>query len=929
MGTVYRAQDTVLQRFVAIKVLRTDLVADAEQKARFLFEAKAASALNHPNIVHIYSIGAADGVDFMVMEYVSGETLQRRIGTGLKVNDALMWGIQLADALDTAHRAGIIHRDLKPANVMIGERGEAKILDFGVAKLIEAQKAPPAANSETMTMAAKALTQRGMVVGSPSYMAPEQAMAKEIDGRADIFALGVVLYQGVTGTLPFRGESTAVLLAAILRDEPVPVSELAPHTPLDLERIIARCLRKDPNRRYQTMLDVKNALEEVRDDLLAGRTMTRGPSIGSAFGTGTGTGTGTGIGTGTGATAAAPSSERTLAAAAVVTKPAGRQRGRQGGWIVAAALAVAIGGGTAWMWLGRTPAARDMTLVRLTSEPTFDTTPAISPDGKWMAYATDRGGANNLDIWLRQIGTEEASGAVQLTKSASDDWEPNFSPDGSRIVFRSERDGGGVYTIPTLGGEDRLVAAKGRRPVFSPDGTMVAYWAGRIGQASTRAGWSKIFVTDLAGGNPTPVAPGFAAALYPIFSPNGKHLLFVGGQDKQGNTANWWAAPLDGGAPLDTGFQASVVRGGYDHLLLSPVAFRGGRVLYSHTTEETANMSEVELSAKTWKVEGTPRRITFGTTREDFPAVSHDGKLLFASHQSNFDVYSLSIQPNSAKPAGGVQRLTSGPAYESVRDISADGKRLVMLARHGDHGEVWGKDLETGVERQITNSAANKRQPVITPDGQWVAFAEDGTGANTIFVVPFSGGNPRRACEKCGTQSGWAPDGKHLLYTNYSEPRNPIWVLDVDTGQRQELLKHSKYNLFPRSVSPDGQWVSFGLDRGPEGVQLGLAPYRPGNPAPESEWVMITGGMTQDSYPRWSPDGATIYFTSDQDGAIGIFARRLHPATKQPLGPAFSVYRFVKPSLRMSPRAMWISVARDKIVFSLEERSGNIWMLRP
>ncbi|MBY0502272.1 MAG: serine/threonine-protein kinase [Bryobacteraceae bacterium] len=903
MGTVYRAMDTVLQRTVAVKVLRADLVANAEQKARFLQEAKAASALQHPNIVGIYHVGVADGEDYMVMEYVAGETLQQRIGHDVGVQDVLRWGIQLADALDAAHRAGIVHRDLKPANVMIGERGEAKILDFGVAKLLESAKSLGArAGGETATISPVALTHRGMVVGSPSYMAPEQAAAKEVDGRTDIFALGVVLYQAMTGVLPFRGESAAAVLASVLRDEPVPLTELVPEAPVDLERTIARCLRKEPSRRYQTMVDVRNALEEIRDDLAAGRTLTRLSAV-----------------------------QPGMMAPPATPLPAAPPRGRPWLGVAATALALLAGGAGTWWWLKRAPAVRDLTLVRLTSEPTYDTTPAISPDGKWMAYASDRGGGDNLDIWLRQIGPEGATSTVRLTNHPADEREPSFSPDGSRLVFRSEREGGGIYTIPTLGGDERLVAPRGRRPVFSPDGNRVAYWAGRIGQASTRAGWSRIFVTDLTGGNPQAVVPSFLTALYPIFTPDGQHLLFVGGNDGTANstTANWWVAPLAGGEPIDTGFQASVVRGGYDHLLKSPVAFRGDRVLFSHTTEETSDMREVEISPRTWKAEGAAHRLTFGTTREDFPSVSQDGKLVFASNLTNIDVYSLNLQPNAAKVEGNLQRVTSSPAYESVRDVSADGKRLVMLARHGGHGEVWGKDLVTGVEKQLTNTAANKRQPVITPDGQWVAFAEDGTGANAIYVVPFAGGNPRRVCERCGTQSGWAPDGRHLLYTNYSKPHNPIWVLDVETGQQKEVLKHGKHNLFPRSFSPDSRWISFGIDRGNDGVLLALAPYRPGNPAPESEWILLTDGTAQESYPRWSPDGSLIYFTSDREGPIGIFALRLDPVTKRPQGPAFSVYRFQKPSLRMNPRAMWISVARDKIVFSLEETSGNIWMLQP
>jgi Tol biopolymer transport system component len=472
--------------------------------------------------------------------------------------------------------------------------------------------------------------------------------------------------------------------------------------------------------------------------------------------------------------------------------------------------------------------------------------------------------------------------------------------------------------------------AQGRRPRFSPDGTKIAYWTGRIAGASpTRPGWGKAFVIDISGGSPIELQPDFAAAIHPIWAPDSKHVLFAGSKTTRADeSASWWVTPLDGGPAVNTGFAASLPGCRVQLLLRSPVAWYRNRIIYYQSVDETTDVREVDIPSASWKVTGEPRKLTFGTTRDDFPAVSADGRLVFCSLNSNLDVFSLPMDANTASVRGELARVTNNKAYDSVRDISRDGTRLVFLSRRTGRLEVFGKDLATGDERQLTKNKVDKRQPVISPDGGYVAYAEDGTGANSIFLVPFAGGPQKPVCEKCGTQASWAPDGKHLLITNYASLRSPILSLDVESGQTQRVLAHSQYSLFPRSVSPDGKWISFGVDRGKQGVVLALAPFRPGDPPPESEWVYLTDGSSNDVYPRWSPDCNTIYFSSDREGLIALFAQRLNPQTKHPAGRPTAIYRFGKPSLRMNPAAMWISVAADRIAFSLEELKGNIWMLQ-
>src|SRR5712692_567364 len=507
MGVVYRAVDTRLGRPVAIKVLRSEAMYDADRKGRFFQEAKAASALNHPNIITIYDIGTADGMDFIAMEFVPGKTLDRLFGRkGLSIGEALRYGVQIADALAKAHAAGIVHRDLKPGNIMVNVDAQVKVLDFGLAKLTE----PDPADELTATLD-RPRTQEGAIIGTVAYMSPEQAEGKKVDARSDIFSFGSVLYETITGHRAFDGETKMSTLAAILNREPQSVSEVTAAVPRDVEKIISRCLRKDPGRRIQTMIDLKVALQELKEESDSGRLSRTDSAVAGAS-----------------------------------------PRPRFSAFTVATALMVvaAVAGVTWWLSRSSKAPAEHLKLTRLTADSGLTTDPALSPDGKLVAYASDRSGEGNLDIWVQQISDGKAR---RLTRHEADDREPAFSPDGSSIVFRSEREGGGVYVISTLGneGEERFIAPKGRHPRFSPDGKQVAYTVGAAGSPLGSPGMGSIFVVASTGGPPRQLATGFVTAAWPVWSPDGKRLLFLGRHEPEGN--NWWVMPLDGGSAVKTG----------------------------------------------------------------------------------------------------------------------------------------------------------------------------------------------------------------------------------------------------------------------------------------------------------------------------------------------------------------------------------------
>ncbi|MDQ6666426.1 MAG: serine/threonine-protein kinase, partial [Acidobacteriota bacterium] len=384
MGVVWKARDTRLNRFVALKFLPAAMTGDPERKRRFAQEARAASALNHPNIVTIYEIDQVDGADFISMEFVPGKALDQLIPRkGLRLNDALQYAIQAADALAAAHAAGIVHRDLKPANIMAGGNGGVKVLDFGLAKLTEQLGASEFARTETL---ARPQTKEGVIAGTISYMSPEQAEGKKVDARTDIFSFGAVLYEMITGRRAFAGDSMASVLSAVLRDQPKPAAEIAHDVPRELDRIVTRCLQKDPNRRYQHAGDLKIDLQHVTEEPAAG--------------------------------------------GSPVAQSMNRWR-----WLAAAAC-IAVLFAVGWKLRGLRAETSLWTLTRLTNDAGLSGFPALSPDGKLVAYSSDRSSDGNPDgepdLYIKQVAGGQP---IRLTSDGAGNTTPDFSPDGSKIVF--------------------------------------------------------------------------------------------------------------------------------------------------------------------------------------------------------------------------------------------------------------------------------------------------------------------------------------------------------------------------------------------------------------------------------------------------------------------------------------------------------------
>jgi serine/threonine protein kinase len=471
MGVVYKARDTQLNRFAALKVLPPDKVANEERRRRFIQEARAASALNHPNIVTIYEISRAEDVDFIAMEFVPGKTLEHHTPRqGMRLSDALKYAVQIADALARAHGAGIVHRDLKPGNIMIGPDG-VKILDFGLAKLTEISPSDPDAATLTAANFVEApRTEEGAIVGTVSYMAPEQAEGKAVDTRADIFSFGAILYEMVTGRRAFQGANRISTLAAVMNLEPKAVSEITPAVPRELEKRISRCLRKAPERRVQHMSDLKLALEELKEESESGFSQS--------------------------------------GAAAV---PIARSRPR---WLAPAlgGLALLAAGSAFWTLRPRSaPARPEMKSVVLTSYAGFESQPALSPDGKQVAFVWNGEKEERTELYVKLV---DAGTPVRLTDAPGSEGSPVWSPDGRFLLFvRLGREGSGYFIIPSLGGAERKIfdipTVPSHRPSpsadWTPDGKSIvavdtSVEPPALVQVSVDSGEKKPLLKPLAGG---------------------------------------------------------------------------------------------------------------------------------------------------------------------------------------------------------------------------------------------------------------------------------------------------------------------------------------------------------------------------------------------------------------------------------------------
>ncbi|MEA2691452.1 MAG: eukaryotic-like serine/threonine-protein kinase [Acidobacteriota bacterium] len=721
MGVVYRAEDLQLGRPVALKFLAPELVRDPVSKTRFLNEARAASALDHPNLCTILEVGESEeGLLFLAMPLYEGESLERLLTEGpLSVEQALDVAAQTARGLAKAHQAGIVHRDVKPPNLFLTEDGVVKILDFGIAKLT-GQAGP---------------TLYGVLLGTPSYMAPEQTRGEEIDPRADVWSLGVVLYEMLAGRRPFKGGSGTAVVHAVLHETPEPLARLRPEVPPEVARIVSRMLARDPKQRYA---DASEALADLRH--AQGLTTTGITGI-----------------TGMPSPLSGPD--------------AGRRAGRR---VALALLVLALAGAAvvgllAWRRSAEAPAAPPPGFARLTDFPGSETSPSLSPEGTFFVYSKPVDG--KADIFLQRVGG--GSTPIDLTPSSpADDIQPAYSPNGQQIAFHSERDGGGIFLMGATGESVRRLTDFGFNPTWSPDGRQIAFATEGAFDPASRFSRSQIFRVDVATGvsQPVPIPDG----VQPSWSPQGGRLAYWGLAQPGGRRAIW-TVDLAGGAPV------TVVDDAFYNW--SPVWSPDGRYLYFASDRGgSMNLWRVPIDERSGRVLGVPQPITTPSVWSALPTFSHDGRLLlYATKDDRSFVEQVPFDPQRGRVTGPPALVFQGARAIFSCDISPDG---VLLALESDSPQ---EDLllvrrdggDPRDPRQLTNDPAHDRAPRWSPDGQRILFSSNRSGNYEAWTIRPDGSNLTQVTNVTGEPVGdpsWAPDGRRIAFT---EGRRGTGILDL------------------------------------------------------------------------------------------------------------------------------------------------------
>jgi eukaryotic-like serine/threonine-protein kinase len=814
MGEVYQARDTRLGRRVALKILPSDFATDEERMRRFRREAKAASALSHANLATIYDVGESEGAHYIAMEYVEGKTLGELIGRkGMRLGEALNYGMQITDALAAAHETGIVHRDLKPGNVMVTAKGQVKVLDFGLAKWRE--KVAEGSRESTATEESK--TEEGRIVGTVAYMSPEQAEGRPVDARSDIFSFGSVLYEMVTGRRAFQGETQASVLAAILKEDPRPASEVVEALPKEVERLISRCLRKDAERRYQHMHDLKVELQELKEDSESGRLL------------------------------ATPARARQFTPVRLVVVAVA---------IVAIAVIVVAG----WYWFGQwrsTAPETQLVPKPLTAYPGYETAPSFSPDGNFVAF--QRCGevpGTDCDIYVKQIGVEPP---FPLTSGPAIDFSPAWSPDGLFIAFlrqvspsKSE-----VVLIPRTGGQARVLGESDSPRLdidwgmpyldWTPDSKWLVVPSAESSQAA--GGLSLLSAGTLEKRGLTTPPAGFWDGT-PSISPDGRTMAFT---RWRGLSSDLYLLRL-GVNYEPQGERHISVSTGEIMILAAAWTPDGTEIVLSSQNYSFGSLWRMAVSAS-----AKPRRLPVASESPLGLAVSRKGdRLAYLVETRKSSIWRVDLGGTSQAAAIPFPLIRSTrnqlhPAY------SPDGRRVAFASNISGHAEIWVCNSDGSNAEQLTSIGANTEAPAWSPDGRSIVFSSN-VGGNEldVYVVGANGGSPQRLTTGLGGTSpwpSWSRDGQSIYLRSHRGGSSEIWKMPAAGGEAVQIT-HNTGDLPQESL--DGKLLYYMKgDRYPVECSVWRMPVGGGEESRVLSSVHCDG--------RWAVGKRGIYFFAKPD----------------------------------------------------------------